>query len=186
MGAQYVRGGFKYLTIHIPADRSEVNGFWHDGNIPLRDSDRLLDVYGDPIQWPIGNIGQHVLKESKKLGQPSVNISDVWIVCTAFPSNPNPQAYTGYFDSSSTTLNRIWYAGVYTLQLSTIDPKEGSAIIEFNRHWDNNQSPFGSWYSNFTISNGTSVTTDGAKRDRMVWPGMFCSHITARQTALTY
>ena len=27
------------------------------------------------------------------------------------------------------------------------------------------------WFLNFTIANGTSVLTDGAKRDRLVWPG---------------
>lgn len=100
-----------------------------------------------------------------------VSISQLWINSTAFPSNPNPRAYTGYFYSSSRLLNRIWYAGAYTLQISTIDPKEGSALIDYNRLIDHNKSPHGTWYSNFTISKGNSVTTDGAKRDRMVWPG---------------
>jgi hypothetical protein len=27
--------------------------------------------------------------------------------CTAFPSNPSGRAYTGYFDSSSSMLNRV-------------------------------------------------------------------------------
>jgi hypothetical protein len=27
------------------------------------------------------------------------------------------------------------------------------------------------WYNNYTISNGSSVLVDGAKRDRLVWPG---------------
>lgn len=103
--------------------------------------------------------------------KPPVAISQLWVNSTAFPSNPNPRAYTGYFYSSSHLLNRIWYAGAYTLQLSTIDPKEGSALIDYNRRLDHNQSPRGTWYSNFTISKGKSVTTDGAKRDRMVWPG---------------
>lgn len=28
-----------------------------------------------------------------------------------------------------------------------------------------------SWYNNFTIANGSAVLTDGAKRDRLIWPG---------------
>ena len=27
------------------------------------------------------------------------------------------------------------------------------------------------WYNNYTVANGSSVLTDGAKRDRLVWPG---------------
>ncbi|KAK4192911.1 Six-hairpin glycosidase-like protein [Podospora australis] len=100
-----------------------------------------------------------------------VSIRNVWVNCTAFPSQKNGRAYSGYFYSSNEMLNRIWYSGAWTLQLSTIDPKEGGALIDFNRIVDGNDSPIGSWYSNFTISNGTAVTTDGAKRDRMVYPG---------------
>ncbi|KAK4163568.1 Six-hairpin glycosidase-like protein [Cladorrhinum sp. PSN259] len=109
-------------------------------------------------------------KEEEK-EKPWITIKKVWTNCTAFPSQSNGRAYSGYFYSSSNLLNRIWYAGAWTLQLSTIDPKEGGALIDYNRAVDGNLSPTGSWYSNFTISNGTAVTTDGAKRDRMVWPG---------------
>jgi hypothetical protein len=27
------------------------------------------------------------------------------------------------------------------------------------------------WHNNFTIANGSAVLTDGAKRDRLIWPG---------------
>lgn len=86
-----------------------------------------------------------------------VLISSVWVNCTAFPSSRNPRAYTGYFESSSDLLNRIWYAGAYTLQLNTIDPSEGSAS---NGHNDEN-APAGSWNSNFTVANGSSVIAGG-------------------------
>ena len=98
-------------------------------------------------------------------------ISAVWVNCTAFPSQPNGRAYTGYFDSSSSLLNRIWYSGAWTLQLSTLNPSEGGSLIDFNRNFDHNNAPQGAWYSNYTVARGTAVTTDGAKRDRMVWPG---------------
>ena len=101
----------------------------------------------------------------------AVTISAVWVNCTAFPSQANGRAYTGYFDSSSSLLNRIWYSGAWTLQLSTLKPDEGGSLIDFNRNFDHNNAPQGAWYSNYTVSRGTVVTTDGAKRDRMVWPG---------------
>ncbi|KAI1377197.1 Six-hairpin glycosidase-like protein [Hypoxylon crocopeplum] len=113
----------------------------------------------------------YIFKEKTPYSQPSVSITRIWVNCTSFPSQKNGRAYTGYFYSSSNLLNRIWYAGAYTLQLSTIDPSEGSALIPANRYLDHNRSPPGSWYSNFTVAKGTAVTTDGARRDRLVWPG---------------
>jgi hypothetical protein len=58
--------------------------------------------------------------------------------------------------------DRIWYAGAYTNQLCIIDPTTGDAL---------GTTPPALPFFNFTISNGTSVLTDGAKRDRLVWPG---------------
>ncbi|KAI9745671.1 MAG: hypothetical protein M1818_001205 [Claussenomyces sp. TS43310] len=169
VGPEFVRGAFKYLTIHMPEDDSEKDGFWHTNIFhPAQDAKRDLQDGG--AQKFVGG-DQKPLKPGEGKRRPAVNITAIWVNCTAFPSNPNPRAYTGYFDSSSTVLNRAWYAGAYTLQLSTLAPKEGSALIDYNRGWDGNQSPQGSWYSNFSISEGRAVTTDGGKRDRMVWPG---------------
>jgi hypothetical protein len=149
-------------------DLPTEGGLWHDGHLPPK------KVLAKPTWYE--TVGQKLLGRALPLRydknkEPSVAISKVWVNCTAFPSNPNGRAYTGYFDSSSSLLNRVWYAGAWTLQLSTIDPKEGGSIIQFNRFFDHNNAPIGAWYSNYTISNGTTVTTDGAKRDRMVWPG---------------
>jgi hypothetical protein len=173
LGRDYVRGGFKYLTFFMPDEGSPkdgFDGFWHTGmSAPQISKESRVLSFWSSAQKYIGIISSsHGFKNETK---PRVAISAVWVNCTAFPSNPNPRAYTGYFDSSSTILNRIWYAGAYTLQLSTLDPKEGSALIDYNRHIDHNDSPTGSWYSNLTIAPGNTVTTDGAKRDRMVWPG---------------
>ncbi|KAI0123035.1 Six-hairpin glycosidase-like protein [Xylariales sp. AK1849] len=141
---EFIRGGFKYLTAYIE-------------HIPV-----LTHVDGGQ---------QAVLEENRPYSKPSIGLTRIWVNCTSFPSQPNGRAYSGYFYSSSRLLNRIWYAGAYTLQLSTIDPKEGSALIPLNQYLDHNHSPPGSWYSNFTVAHGTAVTTDGAKRDRLVWPG---------------
>ena len=55
--------------------------------------------------------------------------------------DPRPRDYLGRFYSSSRLLNRIWYAGAYTLDLDTAPSRGGTVVI------------------------------DGAKRDRLVWLG---------------
>ncbi|KAI5862933.1 Six-hairpin glycosidase-like protein [Durotheca rogersii] len=160
VGPEFNRGAFKYLTLYID-------------DIPV------LEALGRPDSGAaaeqevlgLGRSSPHVSGERQPYSKPSVGIAQIWVNCTSFPSQKNGRAYTGYFYSSSDLLNRIWYAGAYTLQLSTIDPSEGSALIPVNRYIDHNMSPPGSWYSNFTVAKGTVVTTDGAKRDRLVWPG---------------
>jgi hypothetical protein len=96
--------------------------------------------------------------------------------------------YTGYFHSNDDKLNRVWYAGrrglicsqttsdcvlgAYTNQLDTIDPTKADALVWLRiiNSGDQVTSPL-EWYNNHTIANGTSVLTDGAKRDRLVWAG---------------
>ncbi|KAI1337475.1 Six-hairpin glycosidase-like protein [Xylariaceae sp. FL0016] len=142
VATEFNRGAFKYLTVYI--DVIPVLG---SQNTEVGDSGRSLYT------------------------KPSIKLSNIWVNSTSFPSQSSGRAYTGCFSSSSDLLNRIWYAGAYTLQLCTIPPNEGSALIPVNQDWDHNTSPPGSWYNNFTISDGTTVLTDGAKRDRVVWPG---------------
>ncbi|KAH8672812.1 Six-hairpin glycosidase-like protein [Tricladium varicosporioides] len=170
VGEGYIRGGFKYLTVFMPEnDVPSEEGFWHVD----RSSPQRADQQTKPWYEIVGQriLGWRKASKNDTTTVPEVRISSIWVNCTAFPSQPNGRAYTGYFDSSSSLLNRVWYAGAYTLQLSTIDPREGGAILDFNRLFDHNTAPQGGWYSNFTIANGSAVTTDGAKRDRMVWPG---------------
>ncbi|KAL8657012.1 MAG: hypothetical protein Q9226_002339 [Calogaya cf. arnoldii] len=160
----FVRGAFKYLTIYIPKHPPKSKDIWSEtisSSLP-----EALDTRPDSYQKQL-----RLQTESSHYKARRISISSLYINCTAFPSNPNPRAYTGYFSSSSSLLNRIWYSGAYTLQLTTIDPAEGSSLVDYNRRIDDNHSPQGSWYSNFTIANGTAITTDGAKRDRMVYPG---------------
>jgi hypothetical protein len=164
----YIRGAFKYLTVYIPTDDIPTEGgYWHEGHSPPQ---RQLNKRNS---WYSG-IGQKLLgigAPKNKTAEPAVTFSAIWVNCTAFPSQPNGRAYTGYFDSSSSLLNRIWYSGAWTLQLSTLKPDEGGSLIDFNRNFDHNNAPQGAWYSNYTVASGSAVTTDGAKRDRMVWPG---------------
>lgn len=164
---EFNRGAFKYLTLYI----NTVPVFAAQNQTNLH---YLLDSVKTTTQKVLRLLGpsrSHALDEKTPYSKPSVGITEIWVNCTSFPSQKNGRAYSGYFYSSSDLLNRIWYAGAYTLQLSTIKPSEGSALIPANRYIDHNKSPPGSWYSNFTVANGTAVTTDGAKRDRLVWPG---------------
>jgi hypothetical protein len=90
-----------------------------------------------------------------------VDLNGVSLAFTAAPGMTDPAAYPNHFSSSDDLLNKIWYAGAYTVQLDTIDPKQG-------RVWP---APSSGWQNNGTVGVGTSVLTDGAKRDRSVWPG---------------
>ncbi|HEX3789866.1 MAG TPA: hypothetical protein VHW44_18510 [Pseudonocardiaceae bacterium] len=90
-----------------------------------------------------------------------VDLSGVSLNFTAAPGVADPAAYPNYFYSNDDLLNKIWYAGAYTVQLDTIDPNQG-------RVWP---PPATGWENNGNVGVGTSVLTDGAKRDRSVWPG---------------
>lgn len=90
-----------------------------------------------------------------------VEVSGVSLNFTAAPLMSVPNQYPNYFYSSDDLLNRIWYAGAYTVELNTIDPAQGRAWPAPDAGWDNGA----------TVGSGSSVLVDGAKRDRTVWPG---------------
>ncbi|KAE9293144.1 hypothetical protein PF008_g24880 [Phytophthora fragariae] len=100
----------------------------------------------------------------------AVEITGVSTHFTAAPATDDDKLreYSGYFYSDDDLLNRIWYAGAYTVQLCTIASNESRAnpptITEYG------------WFNNATIQNvttGAEVFVDGAKRDRTPWPGDF-------------
>lgn len=90
-----------------------------------------------------------------------VDLKGVSLEFTADPGKANPADYANYFHSSDDLLNRIWYAGAYTVQLNTIASDQGRAWPAPATEWDNSA----------TVGVGDSVLVDGAKRDRTVWPG---------------
>ncbi|EMC93052.1 glycoside hydrolase family 78 protein [Baudoinia panamericana UAMH 10762] len=105
-----------------------------------------------------------------------VNVQGVTVQFTPMPHwrDDQLQAYTGYFHSNDELLNRIWYAGAYTNQICTIDPTRGNSLVHLgvlNSTQLGNVTGPDSWYLNYTIASGSSVLVDGAKRDRLVWPG---------------
>lgn len=89
-----------------------------------------------------------------------VDINDVTLQFTPDPDRANPRDYPNYFRSDDDLLNKLWYAGAYTVQTNTIAPDTGRTK-GVKEGWDNSA----------VIAPGTSVLTDGAKRDRTVWPG---------------
>lgn len=84
-----------------------------------------------------------------------IALSSASIHFTAFRGTPD--ALTGHFLSSDQTLNRIWYAGAYTLNLNQLAQDKTA-------HLD--------------------LIMDGAKRDRLVWDGdLMISGLTDYATA---
>jgi Bacterial alpha-L-rhamnosidase 6 hairpin glycosidase domain/Bacterial alpha-L-rhamnosidase C-terminal domain len=90
-----------------------------------------------------------------------VELTGVTLSFTAAPALADLRAYSGSFRSNDDLLNRVWYAGAYTVQTNTIDPQQG-------RIWP---PPRSSWFNNGVSGSGTTILVDGAKRDRLIWPG---------------
>nr|OQO15778.1 hypothetical protein B0A51_17389 [Rachicladosporium sp. CCFEE 5018] len=105
----------------------------------------------------------------------SITIEQITVHFTPLPNFAEDQLnnYTGYFHCNDELLNRIWYAGAYTNQMCTIDPHHGNSLVypSLNSSVGNDAAGLVHWYNNYTIANASSVLTDGAKRDRLVWPG---------------
>ncbi len=90
-----------------------------------------------------------------------VTLDAVSLAVTFAPTMADLRDYDNYFYSSDQLLNRIWYAGAYTVQTNTIAPASGRVWGPPDQGWDNSA----------TVGVGDSVLVDGAKRDRTVWPG---------------
>jgi hypothetical protein len=103
-------------------------------------------------------------------GTAEVEVGDLSIYFTALPQLAESELanYKGYFHCEDEQLNRVWYAGAYTTQLCTIDPTAGNSLVHLFDYTIHTPT---TWYNNYTITNGTSALVDGAKRDRLVWPG---------------
>ncbi|PWY94987.1 Six-hairpin glycosidase [Aspergillus sclerotioniger CBS 115572] len=138
-----------------------------------------------PLWFPVGQ-GAGVYTVDKKYNRgafryltvisnttATVSLNSIHINYTAAPTQ-DLRAYKGYFHSNDELINRIWYAGAYTLQLCSIDPTAGDALVWLGviDSSDNITLPqTDTWWSNYTVTNGSSTLVDGAKRDRLVWPG---------------
>jgi Bacterial alpha-L-rhamnosidase 6 hairpin glycosidase domain/Bacterial alpha-L-rhamnosidase C-terminal domain len=94
-----------------------------------------------------------------------VDLGAVSLDFGAAPQQPSPAAYQGWFLSSDDELNKIWYAGAYTVQLDTwmSDTAKSWPYAPGESDHADSQVP----YADPT----KEVIFDGAKRDRAVWQG---------------
>ncbi|RDW88022.1 alpha-L-rhamnosidase protein [Coleophoma cylindrospora] len=92
----------------------------------------------------------------------TLDVFDITLEISFQPTWSNLRAYGGYFYSSDETLNRIWYAGAYTLQTNAISPGTGREYPLVSEGWMNDAN---------LGSSASSVFIDGSKRDRTIWSG---------------
>ncbi|KAL5507624.1 hypothetical protein ACEPAH_7080 [Sanghuangporus vaninii] len=98
----------------------------------------------------------------------TVSISNVSCSITFSPHIEDLRDYSGYFYAKDLSfhdedfLTKVWYAGAYTLQTNVLAADGG--------RWAPSV-PSPGWANNGTISIGGPVVTDGARRDRNIWPG---------------
>ncbi len=96
------------------------------------------------------------MSSSEKAGK---NVSPL-LQFTGYPGD-----YKGYFYCSNDLLNKIWYTGVYTIQICT-QPHEYSGCYNHRL-----PSQFGDFPANWRSPYGRYVIWDGPRRDREVWIG---------------
>jgi hypothetical protein len=92
----------------------------------------------------------------------SVSFNQVSLAFSPDPNRAIPSQYPNYFYSNDPILNKAWYAGAYTFQTNLALNGQGRAWPPVSTNWNN---------ANTIGESGTVVLTDGAKRDRTVWPG---------------
>ncbi|RWA12372.1 hypothetical protein EKO27_g2755 [Xylaria grammica] len=131
-----------------------------DGHLTLNITESGSGSYEVPLEKLRGGFRYLTLYHSGPTST-TVNVSDILLEIGFQPTWPNLRAYRGYFRSSDETLNKIWYAGAYTLQTNTVPVSTGRAIPMVKD----------SWMNNGILGNGSTIIVDGAKRDRAVWPG---------------
>jgi hypothetical protein len=94
-----------------------------------------------------------------------VDIGAVSLHYTAAPLQPDPAAYQGWFLSSDNLLNKIWYAGAYTVQIDT-------GMSDTAKSWPYSTGEADQYDSQIPNANpDQEVIFDGGKRDRDVWQG---------------
>ncbi|HEY4457044.1 MAG TPA: alpha-L-rhamnosidase C-terminal domain-containing protein [Pseudonocardiaceae bacterium] len=98
-------------------------------------------------------------------GPGSVTLNDVSLNFQAAPLQANPAAYQGWFLSSSNALNKLWYAGAYTVQMDTWMSDTAKSWPYATGEADHSDAQVPGADPN------QEVILDGAKRDRVVWQG---------------
>lgn len=91
-----------------------------------------------------------------------------------------PNAYPDYFRSSDPLLNRIWYAGAYTVEMDT-SPHDEARVAVLTNLVDPTTT---TWDDSADVGVPGSVILDGAKRDRAIWPGDLLMSVPADLASL--
>jgi hypothetical protein len=135
-----------------------------DGAIYFNITPTTSGFYDMPVNKLRGGFRYLTLFTTQSSSTQVVDVTDVSVEIGFAPAWPNLRAYQGYFWSNDDKLNKIWYAGAYTLQTNSIQPGTGRAFPILGGGWENNQK----------LDLGTLQSTiyvDGSKRDRTVWSG---------------
>lgn len=164
-GAQSVSLGLAWSesTYYVKSGDDSNGGSGHDGYLSTKPYGNITakSSWTVPANKLRGGFRYlHVFIESAPASA-SLELANVTLAFTAAPRYPDPSAYKGSFQCSDDLVNRVWYGAAYTAQLCTIDPKQG-------RVWG---PPPSGWDNSAVCGVGESVIVDGAKRDRVIWPG---------------
>lgn len=92
----------------------------------------------------------------------TIALTGVSVRVTFAPQTADLRAYPNYFYCDDDLLNRVWYAGAYTVQTNIVAADQGRVWGAPELGWDNSAR---------VGEAGGTVLVDGAKRDRTVWPG---------------
>ncbi|KAH6675000.1 Six-hairpin glycosidase-like protein [Halenospora varia] len=157
------------------SESEQFVGFASDHSIFFNFNDGTLFIpmevglYTLPDKWSRGSFRYLTVS----LGNTTVASTSITVAFNNLRFDASPdrlanqlQQYTGSFYSSNDLLNRMWYAGVYTLQLCTVaaNTSINHAVILDGVGWSNDDKA-----ANLT---GSDVyLSDGAKRDRTSWSG---------------
>ena len=168
-----------YTTVNfgtVSGTDAEVQFFWSESTFYIETGDHSNGGGGDdgPLTsgtlqtgstWTASN--EHLRGGFRYLRvvlvkDATVEITNVSLVFTAAPNlGSNMRAYKSHFMSSDDLINKIWYGSAYTVQMCSISTTHC-------RQWP---PPATGWHNNASCGIGDVTLTDGAKRDRTIWPG---------------
>lgn len=137
------------------------NAMYHDGALYANFSSAGKQSYAMPDKYLRGGFRYLTVFLVTNSSSVDVHIDDVSVELAFQPTWSDLRAYQGYFHCSDELLNRIWYAGAYTLQTNEVPVTTGRL----------NSGVKSGWLNNGTLGPGDTIIVDGAKRDRAVWPG---------------
>ncbi|KAG0650199.1 hypothetical protein D0Z07_3319 [Hyphodiscus hymeniophilus] len=141
LNGSYLPGGDGALLTSVS---STTNGTYTVPDVSLRGGFRYLSVFATTTSTI------------------NLNITAVTLEISYQPTWPDLRAYGGYFYSSDDLINRIWYAGAYTVQTNAVPPNTGREYPLLTYGWKNDAFPG---------TNGSSIFVDGLKRDGATWSG---------------